>query len=95
MTTLEFLERMLEATPVPPTDSDVDGLLAAFQAMVAERQVLLDQMSGLVVDAAYRAIANTVIARERVWRDALAVAQQLVKSQRVGATQLRAYASVG
>jgi hypothetical protein len=95
MTTVEFLERMLDATPLPPQGCDVDDLLAAFGSMSAERQLLLDAMSELVVDDISRQLAHSLVAREHAWRAALTAAQQLVKEQRYGVTKLRAYAPAG
>jgi hypothetical protein len=41
----DVLTRLIELTPAPPTDSEIDPLLAAFEAIIAQRAELLDRLA--------------------------------------------------
>lgn len=91
----DLLEQLLEATPPPPTGLDADALLAAFQAMHARRQAIMDGMRGLLIDAFDPVGVRELAARQEAWQTALGVAMERVREQRIGATKLRAYGGSG
>lgn len=86
-----ILQRLLDATPMPPVTHDVDELLAAFERISADRQHILD---GLVerppeID---RELVRELERRHEAWIAAIRDAQKQIGEHRVGVQQLRAYA---
>lgn len=89
-----MIRELLEATPEPPVDGEVDALLYSFDVMRAARQVILDAMAAgpIVISEEDRALAETLAARDVAWMDVLRRAKAAVGNQRVGTKQLRRYA---
>lgn len=89
----EILVQLLERTPLPSPSADVEQLLSGFEAMVAERAVILELITPpLTLGEEDRALLVELEHREAAWQAALTAAQKLVGEQRRGAEQLRAYA---
>jgi hypothetical protein len=89
----EILARLLELTPPPPPGAPVDELLAAFEAIVAERAAVIATVAlPIRVTDADRAMLVELDHRQAAWQDALTAALRAVGDQRCGANQLRAYA---
>ena len=89
-----ILRALLDATPAPPADADVDALLHAFLVVLAARQEILDRwIEPIVVTDEVRALAEQLTERDAAWHDALAAAQVAVSQHRVNAGKLRGYAS--
>ena len=90
----EILARLLELTPLPPPGATVDQLLAAFEAIVAERAAVIATIAlPIRVTDADRALLGELDHRQAAWQDALTTALRAVGDQRCGANQLRAYAA--
>ena len=88
-----MIRELLEATPVPPDDGDIDALLYAFDVMRTARQEILDAMVGpFVVSDEDRALAEVLSARDAAWTAALARGKSDVGQHRLGTKQLRRYA---
>lgn len=88
-----MIRELLEATPVPPDEADVDVLLHVFEVMCAARQKILDAMVGpVLISDEDRALADALVARDAAWTDALARATASVGHSRIGTKQLRRYA---
>lgn len=88
-----MIRALLAATPEPPDLTDVDALLHAFDVMRAARQEILDAMVGpVVISDEDRALADSLLARDAAWLDALARAKAAVGTSRMGTKQLRRYA---
>jgi hypothetical protein len=92
LTTQDLLDALLAATPAPPADAEPVALIAEFEAMFARRQQIIEQLRGVVIDGFDKALVRELAARQDAWRDALAAAHEALCRQRVGVTQLRAYA---
>lgn len=90
----ELLTRLLEATPSPPAaDTDIDQLLATFDAMLAQRAAILAEVEPpLALGDADRPLLDELDRLQRSWQDVLGEAMRRVGGQRCGAGQLRAYA---
>jgi len=89
-----MIRELLDATPEPPADGEVDALLYTFDAMRSARQRILDAMvkAPIVISAEDRALADTLAARDAAWMDVLARAKATVSMQSVGTQQVRRYA---
>jgi hypothetical protein len=88
-----ILARLLEATPLPPKDADVDTLLAAFEASHAARGAILAEL-GAPLDASTpeaRELLHHLASRQHLWREALAAAIEAVKEQQIGVGKLKRY----
>lgn len=94
----DVLTRLIELTPLPPEDAEIDPMLAAFEAIIAQRAALLDHLEHLApplqLDPADRALVRELERRDAAWQDALTTAMRRVSQQRHGNEQLRAYAAV-
>jgi hypothetical protein len=91
----EVLSRLIELTPPPPPISEIDPLLAAFEAIIAQRAELLDRLAApLQLGDAERALVLELERRDAAWQDTLSAAMRMVSAQRHGNEQLRAYAAV-
>ena len=74
------LEAMVLATR-PPPDDEPDGLLAAFDVMVAVRAEILARLTELVVpglEPGGQALLDELARRDQAWLSALARAQGVV-----------------
>jgi hypothetical protein len=91
------VQALLDATPMPPDDLDVDALLATFTAVHAARQTIMETVSPpLFVADADQPILEILRHRQRAWLAALDAAMKRVCDQRIGSTKLKGYAaSVG
>ena len=95
LATHEVLARLIELTPVPPPDAEIDALLAAFEAIIAQRAELLDSLAPpLQLGEAERPLVLEIERRDAIWQAALTAAMRTVTAQRHGNEQLRAYAAV-
>jgi len=92
---MTILEALIAATPPPPADVDVDTLIAAFAELHVRRQAIMDATTSpiVVATADEHALLQLLRARQHAWLDALAVARDQVRDQRIGTTKLRGYAS--
>jgi hypothetical protein len=89
-----ILRALLEATPEPPADADIEALLYAFDVMHAERQQLLDRLLAPIdVTDEDRDVARQIAEREARWQDALASARAACRQSRLNTGKLRSYAS--
>jgi hypothetical protein len=96
MTARELLTRLLELTPEPDPEIEVDHLLASFEVIVAKRAAVIALIvPPLRLTADERPLLVELERREAVWQDALAAALRTIGEQRCGAGQLRAYARQG
>jgi hypothetical protein len=90
--THQLLTQLIDATPPPPAGLEVDDLLAAFEAIIARRAAILDQLAPpLALGEADRALVAEIERRDAAWQAALTAALELVGGQRHGSDQLRAY----
>lgn len=90
----ELVTRMLDATPAPPPGAGVEQLLAAFDAIHAQRAAILaDAQPPLTLSDTDRPLLAELEQRQKIWQDALAAALRRVGEHRCGAAQLRAYGS--
>lgn len=94
MTSAQLLAKLLSITPVPPDSFDVDELLAAAAAMLAARQQLLDTATQIVMAPFDPSELAELHCREAAWREAIASAQRVVGTQRIGVSRMRKYAPV-
>ena len=95
LTPHDVLSRLIELTPLPPPDSEIDPLLAAFEAIIEQRSDLLDRLAPpLLLGDAERSLAQELERRDAIWQAALTAAMRTVTAQRHGNEQLRAYAAV-
>jgi hypothetical protein len=89
----EILVRLLDRTPLPTPGADAEQLLAAFEAIAAERAAVIAEIAATAALAdADQPLLVELRRRDAVWLEALATAQRTIGSQRCGAGQLRAYA---
>jgi hypothetical protein len=88
-----ILARLLEATPLPPKDADVETLLAAFEQSHAARAAILADVSESLdtSSAEARELLHHLATRQHLWREALAAAIESVKQAQVGVGKLRRY----
>jgi len=95
LTTHDVLTRLIELTPLPPPDTEIDPLLATFEEIIAARAELLDRLAPpLQLGDADRALVTEIERRDAIWQAALTAAMRRVHAQRHGNEQLRAYAAV-
>lgn len=87
---MTWVQRLLDATALPPETDDVDALLAAWATVVAARQALLAE-ADRPTRLAPSPMIDELFACEEAWRQALAAARQRVGSHRVHAAQVRRY----
>lgn len=93
MTTSELLHQLIAATPARPPEADIDALLAAFEAVVAERAQIFEQLEvPLQLADADRPLMHEIERRDAIWQDALTAALRQVGEQRHANGQVRAYA---
>jgi len=87
------LARLLEATPLPPKDADIDAVLAAFEDSHARRAAILAEVTETldVSTPEARELIHHLQTRQDLWREALAGALDRVRDQCVGASKLRHY----
>jgi len=87
------LARLLEATPLPPKDADIDAILAAFEASHARRAAILAEVTEAldVSTPEARELTHHLQTRQDLWREALAQALDRVREQCAGASKLRRY----
>lgn len=91
----DVLTRLVELTPLPPDDTEIDPMLAAFETIVEQRAALLDRLAPpLQLGDADRSLVLEIERRDAAWRAALTAAMRRVSQQRHGNEQLRAYAAV-
>lgn len=87
------LLQLLEVTPPPPVDGEIDDLLTRFEAIIARRAQLIEQLAApLALAADDRPLVVELEQRDAAWQAALTTALETVGKQRHGADQLRAYA---
>ncbi len=91
----ELLRALIVATPPPPPTEDADELLAAFVAVLAARQELLDRAAPVVGPrtAAAEPLVAELAVRERAWSDALERARDATAAVRRNLSRLRSYAT--
>ncbi|HVV85924.1 MAG TPA: hypothetical protein VHE35_22850 [Kofleriaceae bacterium] len=80
-----MLEALVEATPAPP-EGEPDGLLAAFDVMVAHRAEVLARLAAASppgLDAGGQALLDELHRRDQAWLAALARAQGVVSDRLV------------
>ncbi len=87
------LARLLEATPLPPKEADVDAVLAAFEDSHARRASILAEVTAAldISTPEARELIHHLQIRQDLWREALAHALDRVREQCVGASKLRRY----
>jgi len=87
------LARLLEATPLPPKDVDVDALLVAFEASHARRSAILAELTEPIDTSTSEAreLLHHLTTRQDLWREALAAAVAQVREQRLAVGKLRRY----
>lgn len=90
----QLLHQLIEATPPPPEPGlEIDELLAAFEAIIARRALLIDQLAPpLQLAETDRPLVVELERRDAAWQAALTAALETVGKQRHGSDQLRAYA---
>lgn len=96
MTGRALLQRLLEATPLPPHDCEINALLVAFGVMHDRRRAILAEVATepVVVDGGERDLVDELKARQLAWQEMLATAKQATADQLRGTAKLRAYAAV-
>jgi hypothetical protein len=93
LTGRELVTRLLDVTPAPTAGVDIDQLLAAFEAILAQRTAIIAQVAlPITLSDCDRPLLAELERRQNTWQDALGAAMQRVGDQRCAATQLRAYA---
>lgn len=87
------LARLLEATPLPPKDGDVDAVLAAFEDSHARRAAILAEVTDPldISTPEARELIHHLQTRQDLWREALAQALDRVREHCAGASKLRRY----
>jgi hypothetical protein len=89
----ELLNLLIEATPVPTMDFDVEELLVVFEDIMARRAELISQITApLTLSEIDRPLLAELERRQNLWQDVLATALRTVGERRCGASHLRAYA---
>lgn len=89
----EILREVVELTALPPDTSDVDELLAAFNAMYAARHaVAATLVLPLENTEETRTLVCELASRDAAWGQALTSALAAVGAARRGASRLRCYA---
>jgi hypothetical protein len=101
LTTHDLLTRLLDVTPaaIPDAgpdlvpDTRVEALLATFEAIIGQRAAIIAQIAPpITLSEIDRPLLVELERRQNIWQDALAVALRKIGEQRMGITQLRAYA---
>jgi hypothetical protein len=97
LTNHTLLAELLDVTPaiIPDLapDAGIDELLATFEAIVALRAGIIDRIvPPITLSEKDRPLLVELERRQNLWQDALASALRRVGEQRMGTTQLRAYA---
>lgn len=88
----ELVTRLLDVTPLPE-DAEAPELLAAFEAILADRAAILAEVRApLTLSDTDRPLLFELERRQTVWQEALAAALRKVGEQRCGAARVRAYA---
>jgi hypothetical protein len=87
-----MIRELLEVTPLPPVDGDIDALLAAWRDCCEARQAILARGT-TVVDEADRPLLRELQLRDDAWQDALDEARRRVADQRTATQKLRCYAA--
>ena len=92
---MSIIRELLDATPLPPEDADVDSLTTQFSAISARRQTLIESTTPpvAVTSPEDRAFLEELRARQAAWMDALRRALDDVRGQRIGTTKLKGYAA--
>ncbi len=94
MTPESWLRALCDATGLPPPNHDIPALLAAWEGVVAARQVMLDaerpSFNAVVIDVCQQVIAELEM-RQDAWRVALAGARDAIGTQRVSVAKVRRY----
>ena len=91
---MSTIRALLDATPPPPEDVDVDTLTTTFAAVSAARQAIIDSLTApILVDDADRPLLATLRARQDAWHAALSRALDHVRDQRIAATKVKGYAA--
>jgi hypothetical protein len=89
----ELLTQLIALTSLPPADHEIDALLAASEALIAQRAELFEHLTApIVVSDADRPLVAELERRDAAWQAALTAAMRLLGEQRHGTEQLRAYA---
>jgi hypothetical protein len=89
----DLLTRLIDATPVPTMDFDVEELLALFEDIMARRAEIIGLIAPpLTLSEIDRPLLAELERRQNLWQDALATALRTVGERRCGASHLRAYA---
>lgn len=87
------LREVVALTALPPETSDVDELLAAFNAMYAARRTLTSSLTVPLEDTEEtRALVCEIASRDAAWGRALSSALATVGAARQNAGRLRSYA---
>lgn len=94
MTARELLQRLLDATPIPPADyEDLAALLAASARVVTAReQILASAEATPIATEEERGMLRELEGRQFAWQVSLAIARERVASHRANAKKLSAYA---
>lgn len=89
----ELLTLLIEATPLPAMDFDVEELLVLFEDIMTKRAELIAQISApLTLSEIDRPLLAELERRQNLWQDVLATALRTVGERRCGASHLRSYA---
>jgi hypothetical protein len=92
---VSILRALLDATPLPPEDADVDMLTERFAVISADRQVLIESIAPplAAMSPEDRAVFDELRARQEAWMAALSKALDHVRAQRIGTAKLKGYAA--
>jgi hypothetical protein len=92
---VSIVRALLDATPLPPEDADVDTLTERFAVISAERQALIESITPplAVMSPEDRAVFDELRARQEGWMAALGKALDHVRAQRIGTAKLKGYAA--
>ena len=85
---MTLLEKLLAATPMPPETADAEELVAAFDAMFANRETILAAAKPETDDPSLRA---ELAARDAAWQQALSNARDAIGASRIAAGKARRY----
>jgi hypothetical protein len=92
MIAADILQLLVEATPLPPVEADLDELLYAFRDVDRRRQAIIDDLRAPVATTEEdRVLLAELDARHDAWRAALAIAKERLRGQLVGLRRARAY----
>lgn len=92
---MSIIRELLDATPLPPEDGDVDVLTARFAEISEARQALIESITPplAVTCPEDRAYLDELRLRHHVWLEALNRALDHVREQRIGTSKMKGYAS--